>query len=188
MCIRDRLKLNQCSDASEKKLLSLWVDLNSVGIDMSDQIIKGDVALKKFKAMKKKVAKEKTLESIVNALDSSKDYFLERQLIPQNMRKKAELQRSIIELSMKGKEFDRETVRDFVRAILIDLACSYEKGEIRPIATAIEIVLNSGKFSKWISSKIFFTSLLEADANIVDKRKEDYQRFLKDLVEIAKEG
>jgi len=183
-----RLKLNQCSNESQKKLLSLWVDLNSVGIDMTEQIISHIEAFKKFKAMKNKVAKEKTIESIVNALDSSKDYFLDCQPISQNMQKKAELQRRIIELSMKGKEFDKKTVRDFIRAMLIDLAYSYEKGEMRTVATPIEIVLNSRKFSKWICSKIFFTSLLEADANILDKEKENYQRFLKDLMKIAKEG
>jgi len=182
-----RLKLNQCSNESEKKLLSLWVDLNSVGIDMTEPIINHIEAFKKFKAMKKKVAKEKTIESIVNALDSSKDCFLDCQAISENMRKKAELQRRIIELSMKGKEFDKKALRDFIRAILIDLAYSYEKGDIRPVATPIEVVLNSRKFSKWVSSKIFFTSLLEADANILDKEKEDYQRFLKGLMKIAKE-
>jgi len=182
-----RPKLNQCSNESEKKLLSLWVDLNSVAIDMTEPIISHVEAFKKFKAMKNKVAKEKTIESIVNALDSSKDYFPDCQPISQNMRKKAELQRRIIELSMKGKEFDKKELRDFIRAILIDLAYSYEKGDIRLLATPIEIVLNSRKFLKWISSKLFFTSLLEADANTLDREKEDYQRFLKDLIKIAKE-
>ncbi len=166
--------LAKAQNANRKMFLETFMDLNKIGIEMNSLLLKEIEKNLEIRNMKEKLIVEPTTENILNLWKSTKDILDLERRISHIMTKKAEIQDRVIKIEAKMNKLDKKDLEDFVKALLIDLATSYEVQRVLLIGSPIELLFKSSKIAVRIKKSFYFSDMLRESA----KAKDEWSNFL----------
>lgn len=165
--------LGKALNANQKMFLETFMELNTIGIEMNSLLLKEIEKNLETRNMKEKLIIEPTTENILNLWKSTKDLLDLEFRISKIMTEKAEIQDRVIKIETKMNKLDKKDLEDFVKALLIDLATSYEAQRVLLIGSPIELLFKSSKITVRIKKSFYFSDTLRESA----KAKVEWSNF-----------
>lgn len=156
---------------NEKMFIKTFMELNAIGIEMNSAVIEEMQKSLEVKALKEKLVTEPTTENIINIWKMTRQLYELEMRIARTKNQKADIQDKVIEYERKMTRFDKRDIEDFWRAILTDLAISYQEQKILIVGTPIEILLKSNKMVNRIRKAFWLSEMLRESA----KQSEELQ-------------
>lgn len=156
--------LPKADTKNEKMFIKTFIELNTIGIEMSTLFFEEIEKNLQAKRLREKLRAEPTTENILNLWKNTIEFSELESNIARMQNQKADIQDKVIAYEKQMTKLDKRDIEDFWRAILTDMAISYEEKKILIIGTPIEILMKSSKIVSTIKKPFWLSDTLRESA------------------------
>jgi len=119
-----------------RRLCDLVIDLNNLGISMSDEVDKEVELLKKCLKLKKEALEQRSLDAAKLFVNSADELWAARDACIKIMRRKNEKQIEIINSLKRSDLIERRDLQEIAGVVFADTFASIDAGKLSPFGTA----------------------------------------------------
>jgi hypothetical protein len=181
-------KRGRMTSDNARRFCGLVIDLNNLGIDMSDQVIKERELLKKCLALKKEALDAHSLDTAKLFIRSADELSSARDACIRVMTNKNEKQVEIIEFLKRSAMIEGRDLEEIAGVILVDTIASIDVGKLTPLGTAYKSGELTAKFlTKQMEKTSMSPKILERGIWLRERSQERFRAWrqspsIRDLV------